>query len=325
MPSLDVIAITAVGVGTGFLLHELAHKFVAQRYGYWAEYHADLRSLFFIILMAVAAGFFLAAPGGVYIRKDGSPMSYGDGSQEQMRSEYKREQLWISLAGPGINILLALLFFIVLISGFLQSNLAAFAAYYAFFINLSLAAFNMLPFGPLDGRKVFQSNRVVWAIVGVPTILLGLAMIFGVHTILFWLGAAIIGLIIILSGLMDDRQFKKHDEFTKRATIGQVTKEEWNGEGMDLFDSEKYAEAIKAYDMALAADPNYVNAWLNKGTAFFKLGKYHEAIEAFNQVIKMDPQHADAWHREGVVLKKMGRKVEADDAFAKAKELGYKS
>ena len=107
------------------------------------------------------------------------------------------------------------------------------------------------------------------------------------------------------------------------ATLAHA-KRKLNSKGNDLFDLEKYAEAIKAYDIALAADPKYVNAWINKGTAFFRLDRYDEAIAAFNQVIKMDPKHADAWHRKGVVLKKMGRKVAADDAFAKAKELGYK-
>jgi len=100
-------------------------------------------------------------------------------------------------------------------------------------------------------------------------------------------------------------------------------KSELNSKGNDLFHCERYAEAIKAYDMALAADPEYVNAWINKGTAFFRLGRYYEAIRAFNQVIEIDPQNADAWNRKGVVLKKMSRTVEADDAFAKAKELGY--
>jgi tetratricopeptide (TPR) repeat protein len=99
--------------------------------------------------------------------------------------------------------------------------------------------------------------------------------------------------------------------------------EKWNSEGMDLSRLEKYSEAIKVYDTALAVDPNYVNSWINKGTSFFRLVMYEEAIAAFNQVIKIDPQHADAWNRKGIVLKKNGQKVEATDAFAKAKELGH--
>ena len=31
VPSTDLILTSALGVGTGFLLHELAHKFIAQR------------------------------------------------------------------------------------------------------------------------------------------------------------------------------------------------------------------------------------------------------------------------------------------------------
>jgi tetratricopeptide (TPR) repeat protein len=99
--------------------------------------------------------------------------------------------------------------------------------------------------------------------------------------------------------------------------------DKWNSTGMDLSRLEKYAEAIKVYDMALAVDPNYVYSWINKGTAFFRLGMHEEAIAAFNQVIKIDPQNADAWNRKGIVLKKIGHKVESTDAFAKAKELGY--
>jgi len=42
-PSLrpEIMLIVAFGVGTGFLLHELAHKFTAQRYGYAADYEAS--------------------------------------------------------------------------------------------------------------------------------------------------------------------------------------------------------------------------------------------------------------------------------------------
>lgn len=34
MPGLETILISAVGVSSGFLLHEMAHKFVALRFGY---------------------------------------------------------------------------------------------------------------------------------------------------------------------------------------------------------------------------------------------------------------------------------------------------
>jgi Zn-dependent protease len=44
-----------------------------------------------------------------------------------------------------------------------------------------LAAFNLLPFGPLDGKKILEANRLAWAIVAVPTILVAISMLFGIR------------------------------------------------------------------------------------------------------------------------------------------------
>ena len=41
IPDFETILIITVGVGTGFLLHEMAHKFVALHFGYFAEYRAN--------------------------------------------------------------------------------------------------------------------------------------------------------------------------------------------------------------------------------------------------------------------------------------------
>lgn len=182
VPGIEVIMISAIGAGSGFLLHELAHKFVAQKYGYWAEYRANRAGLIFMIVTAFM-GILFAAPGAVWFRKvgDGAQMAYpysGEPNPEQLNNE-KREQLWIALAGPMTNIALTIFFFLILISGVLTSNLGYGAAYYAIFINLTLAAFNLLPFGPLDGAKIFSASHAVWAIVAVPTILAALPVYFG--------------------------------------------------------------------------------------------------------------------------------------------------
>jgi len=189
IPGIEVVLISALGVGTGFILHELAHKFVAQRYGYWAEYRASHGGLVFIILMAMA-GFIFAAPGAVMIARESRDSSIGqsipqiDGAfLDSLRRKENAEQLRIALAGPLTNIVLAALFFGLLLSGILNSQLSMNAAYFAFFINLNLAAFNLIPVGPLDGRKIYQSNPVVWAIVGVPTILVALLVILGIRII----------------------------------------------------------------------------------------------------------------------------------------------
>jgi Zn-dependent protease len=69
----------------------------------------------------------------------------------------KRDMAIISLAGPMTNFILSILFFIPLVAlRDLPEYLAMFAQE-GFFLNISLAVFNMLPLPPLDGSKVFGS------------------------------------------------------------------------------------------------------------------------------------------------------------------------
>ncbi|MHC3437066.1 zinc metalloprotease [Natrialbaceae archaeon A-gly3] len=134
-------------VGVAFLLHELAHKVVAIKFGQTAEFRADYGMLFFAIMSALI-GFLFAAPGAVYHR--------GRITVEQNGI--------IALAGPVTNLGLAVAFFpLVFLPGVLGTigNLGV-------IINLFLATFNMLPFGPLDGKSVIRwSKQVFWLAFGV--------------------------------------------------------------------------------------------------------------------------------------------------------------
>ncbi|OPY54535.1 MAG: Peptidase family M50 [Methanosaeta sp. PtaU1.Bin112] len=181
IPDLEMILIITVGVGTGFLLHEMAHKFMALHFGYFAEYRANPMGLLFAVV-ASFAGFIFAAPGAVMISKPAATQAFymqDPFSQEELRREIKKETLWISLAGPITNIVLTAFFFIALMLA-PPGSTAAMAANFALFINLTLAAFNLIPIGPLDGKKIFDSNRTVWLLVGLPTILIALPIYFGI-------------------------------------------------------------------------------------------------------------------------------------------------
>ena len=61
-----IFIIAATTVGTGFLLHELMHKLVAQHYHCWAEFRADNMMLLFAVFSSFM-GFLFAAPGAVMI------------------------------------------------------------------------------------------------------------------------------------------------------------------------------------------------------------------------------------------------------------------
>src|SRR2546425_7841333 len=95
LSELGLIALASfVAVITAFLLHELAHKALAQRYGCYAEFRAYPMGLLIGILTA-AFGFLFAAPGAVMISGSVSP----------------RQNARISAAGPGTNFALAGTFF----------------------------------------------------------------------------------------------------------------------------------------------------------------------------------------------------------------------
>jgi Zn-dependent protease len=143
------LPVALVGIGTGFLFHELAHKGVAQRYGYHAEFRMWKMGLVIAVVAALLSfgQFLFFAPGAVYT------------------STYKqpdpREEGFISAAGPVANIMLAGLFFLVA-AGTGYRGIWSEIGLFGFQINLWLAAFNLIPFPPLDGVKILRWNKLAW-------------------------------------------------------------------------------------------------------------------------------------------------------------------
>lgn len=136
-----------VTVGVAFVLHELAHKFAAMRYGYWAEFQKDNQMLLIAVVMAALVGIVFAAPGATYV--------YGNAT----RTENGR----ISAAGPVTNLLLCIPFAaLMLLSG---SGLLWIVGLVGLRVNAMIATFNMLPISVLDGRKVLAWNPVVFAVL----------------------------------------------------------------------------------------------------------------------------------------------------------------
>lgn len=143
---LRVFGVSFVTAGAGFLLHELAHKVVAQRLGYWAEFRASYDMLVIAIVSGLV-GFLFAAPGAVQIRGVGLT---------------KHDSGVIAVAGPLTNLMLFVVFFLV---SFMSGGVIGYVAGFGMFINAFLAAFNMLPFGPLDGAKVRGWSNAVFGVV----------------------------------------------------------------------------------------------------------------------------------------------------------------
>lgn len=129
---------------SAFILHELAHKFLAQFYHAWAEFRV---MAYGAIITAISAIPFLPfkfiAPGAVFI---GGPIS-------------ERRNGKISLVGPLTNIALG--------SGFLLAYMIepSQILFVGARFNAWIALFNLIPFMGLDGSKIFSWNKLVWVAV----------------------------------------------------------------------------------------------------------------------------------------------------------------
>ena len=112
---------------SAFLVHELAHKFLAQFYGSWAEFRADAYGLMVTAISAIPfIPFKFIAPGAVMI-------GISDGRRFFPHSPY-------FYTGASFNGWIAL--------------------------------FNLLPFGVLDGQKIFDWSKVTWlSVIGIAMIL----------------------------------------------------------------------------------------------------------------------------------------------------------
>jgi len=164
--------------------HEAAHGFVAYRFGDSTAKDAGRLTLnpfphmdFFGTLVLPLATWF--APGALPIGGWGKPVPVDYGNLQNPR----RDGLWIALAGPASNFVLALIFAVVLRSllWLLPQMVGMSWAYdpmyltvadglvqlaeVSVWINLGLALFNLLPIYPLDGAKVLTGMLPLrWAI-----------------------------------------------------------------------------------------------------------------------------------------------------------------
>jgi Zn-dependent protease len=143
----------------GFFLHEISHKWAASRYGFFSVYRWWPLGLLLALVLGLASRgqMIFAAPGAVVILAGFFTL---------------KQSGEIALAGPLANLFLSIMFFLLPFGGWVGEMCKIGAR-----LNLWLAAFNLLPFPPLDGFKVFAWKPTIWALVALPS--LALSFFFG--------------------------------------------------------------------------------------------------------------------------------------------------
>lgn len=140
--SITMLSIFAIIVAASFLTHELAHKFAAQKTGLWAEFRLMFMGLVLTAISIISPIFKIISPGAVLI--------FGFAGKSDVGK--------ISMAGPTANIVLSAM----LVMLFFADKQTIFI--YASAINAWIALFNLIPFGILDGYKIFTWNKGVWSL-----------------------------------------------------------------------------------------------------------------------------------------------------------------
>ena len=148
-----MIAVFSVCILSSFLVHELAHKFTAQKRGLWAEFRLTITGAL-LTFISVFVPFKVIAPGAMMI----------SGTSD------RRGILKISIAGPITNIIFAAVFYAVAFTLPLTNYSYIFMV--IGFVNSFMAVFNLIPFGVFDGYKIFSVDKKAWAIIFIPSVIL---------------------------------------------------------------------------------------------------------------------------------------------------------
>lgn len=183
--SISNVGLTALAFGCVFL-HELGHAAAAKQFG------IRTRDIVFFPIGCAA---------------------------ELLIPEEPRQELKIALAGPAVNLLLAILTFpLMFLFGGVESA-AGKAAGIFFLVNVLILAFNMLPAFPMDGGRVLRSllamrfNRVkaTWIAAGVAEVFAVLfflaAFKFGAS---FFLIAAFVGIMALAEASVTQKKAEGH-------------------------------------------------------------------------------------------------------------------
>jgi Zn-dependent protease len=164
---VQAIAVYAIPVIFAITLHEAAHGYVARHFGDMTAWrlgrvslnpirHVDLVGTIIVPLVLLGASKLIG--GGTFLFGWAKPVPV---NFQALRSP-KRHMLWVAAAGPGANLLMALVWALLLKGatsmppGYFSTPLALIAQA-GIVVNIVLMVLNLLPILPLDGGRIAAS------------------------------------------------------------------------------------------------------------------------------------------------------------------------
>jgi len=179
LPSLVDVLLTIPALLVGLTFHEYAHALVAYKLGDPTAKNLGrltlnpikhLDPLGTIFLLVFRFGWAKPVPVNAF----------------HFRGDRQKGMLWVSLAGPGSNLVMAVITAIIWKLVEPQGPILSAVLLNVFFINLILAVFNIIPVPPLDGSKILAGvlprrySHVIFNLEKYGYVILLLLMLFGI-------------------------------------------------------------------------------------------------------------------------------------------------
>lgn len=120
--------------------------------------------------------------------------------------------------------------------------------------------------------------------------------------------------------LAEGRRITRQIRIIWRQTENEIANNAMANAGLKLY-NKQYDEALELINLAIAAAPEYAEAWSRRAAVFYLLGDYPSAMEAIKRTLALEPRHFGALAELGAIYMQNEDYEAAKSALLKALEI----